>query len=824
MSEVHNKHVIVIVDAYTGGKYLVPAFQAIGYKVIHVESPFTPEYFYQDKELIRRRCDQTIIYNLNLNDLIETLAVNSIKAVIAGSEGGVELADALNEAFGLPFANEFALSCARRDKYVMQHTLELAGIASIKQVKASTSLELADWLSHIDDWPVVVKPLRSAGTDSVSICYSKEAALAAFDGIIGTQDLFGDTNTSVLCQEFLEGVEYVVNGIARNNHYFFTELYESKKRFVEGNPVYDEQILRYVNDECYAPLTEYTQLVCQALGIKNGAFHAEVMLTKRGPVLIEIGARVAGGADPYIIEEILGHSQISKLVEAVVRPAAFDANIEQQRQVKKEHHKKAAYVYMISSIKGTVKSNPLPDLQSIAGVVSAKYHFGVGDVQHKTVDLLTAPGVITVIGEDSKDLEAAIDEIRTREQAFYDKGLDAVCIGSSLDQDLTSLVEATQRTFPWYEQINPVDTKEPFTIKDLPFIDEKVLTQHYYHAEHDFESADAYLTSGTTSGKRKRILYAPSDQDIYLRQRKKIIQQFCGEGYKTACADLGTGHAASTAGEIFRLMGCETELIDFTRPIGEHIEVLNRFNPDIFFTMPMILDALIATEEMTAKPKKIIVLGDVASLAWQEKVATFFGISTDDILDLFGSIEIGSIAFFNHDIGRYQFDDYILPEVVDANILYPEAKYNGSGEILLLTSFARAYFPAVRFVTNDLIEGFECIEHQGKNIYTFQRCLGRYSGEFKHGEKINLADITTAIALHAPYKAYDLDDSQGGLVIRIADPDLSEQKKAAIKRELFRLNPDISEMVSSGLVGDIKVISVSEGEISCAVSKRRYKS
>ncbi|KUI97647.1 ATP-grasp domain-containing protein [Vibrio sp. MEBiC08052] len=822
MPEVYNKDVIVIVDAYTGGKYLINAFQSIGYKVIHVESQFTPDYFLQDQKFVRSQADKTITYDSKLDELVEVLKEYSIKAIIAGSEGAVELADTLNEAIGLTFSNDFSLSNARRDKYVMQQTLKQAGVPSIRQAKVSTKTELSNCLSDIADWPVVIKPLKSAGTDGVSICYSMKSAQEAFDHIIDKLDMFGQTNTSVLCQEFLEGVEYVVNGVARNNNYFFTELYESKKRFVDGNPVYDEQILRYVNDECYSSLTDYTQLACQALGIKNGAFHAEVMLTENGPVLIEVGARVAGGADPYIIEETLGHSQISKLVDAVIRPDFFFNSVVQQRNVNHCHHKQAAYVYMISPDEVFIKSELLPYIKNVPGVISAKYHYKVGDLQPKTVDLLTAPGVIMIIKEDYSSLMATIKEIRQIEKNFYELELHKGCDTST--NDLLSLVQETQEKFPWYTKLKAIDTKSQFTINDLPLIDEQVLTEHYYHVDHEFESADEYLTSGTTSGQRKRILYAPSDQEIYRKQRKKIIQQFCGLGYKTACADLGTGHAAATAGDIFHSMGCETKLIDFTRPINEHIEILNRFNPEIFFTMPMILDALIATGELTAKPKKIIVLGDVASFTWQEKVADFFDITTDDILDLLGSIEIGSIAFFNHDIGRYQFDDYIFPEVMDANSLYPEANYTGPGKILLLTSFARKFFPAIRFVTNDLIEDFQSVIHDGRTIYTFKRCLGRYSGEFKHGEKINLSDITAAIAMYSPYKAYDLDDSQGGLVIRIADSGLSEYQKEKIKSELFKRNPDIFEMISSGLVGDIEIIPVSEEEINCTVSKRRYKS
>lgn len=378
-------------------------------------------------------------------------------------------------------------------------------------------------------------------------------------------------------------------------------------------------------------------------------------------------------------------------------------------------------------------------------------------------------------------------------------------------------------TFPWYAQLLGDKQVDASRLETLPVITEELLTQHYYHAEHRLPGQyHSYLTSGTTSGKRKRILYSDNDQRIYLQQRMGIIRDFCGEGHVRACADLGTGHAAATAGEIFQAMGCEVELIDFTRPIEQHIEVLNRFKPDIFFTMPMILDCLIATGKLDFQPKRIIVLGDVASLAWQRKVADYFHIKPGQVLDLFGSIEIGSIAFFDHALGRYRFDPYLLPEVVPVQSLYPDAGYRGEGGILLLTSFAREYFPAVRFVTNDLIEGFAQETLEGRTVYTYQRCLGRFAGEFKHGEKINLSDISDAMAKNLPYHRYDLDDHDGGLVIRIAAASIPAQVSEAIKHDLLSRNPDIAQMIASGLVGDIRIQCVDAQEIAGNVSKRRY--
>lgn len=388
--------------------------------------------------------------------------------------------------------------------------------------------------------------------------------------------------------------------------------------------------------------------------------------------------------------------------------------------------------------------------------------------------------------------------------------------------NLDKLVKDTKNNFAWYESLFDKADCENIKISDLPLITDEILVDNYYHNDNNkLIDYYEYHTSGTSSKKRKRVLYSKNDQLIYLNQRQAIIQNFCGIGHKKAAADLGTGHAAATASEIFSRMGCQVTSIDFTRPIEEHLEILNGFEPDVLFTMPVILDNLLHTGRLAIAPKKIIILGDVATQEWQKYIASHFNISQNDILDVFGSIEIGSIAFYNHKLGRYQFDPYIVPECIHPSKLYVDTNYDGRGEILLLTSFAREYFPAIRFVTNDLIVGFEEIEIEGQSIYTFQRCLGRFSTEYKHGEKINLYDINEAVVKYAPNLRYDVNDNNGVLTIRIGG-DIDDEQIKMINRHIRNQNPDIDNMILSGLVPDIMIHTVDQSHISNNSCKRFY--
>ncbi|MCX2195170.1 hypothetical protein LD112_25295 [Pantoea agglomerans] len=199
MSILNNKEVIVIIDAWSGGKHLIPAFQALGYFCLHVQSTFLPEVFIADNQLAIARSDRHIVHDGNIETLLSQLQPYTIKAILAGSEGAVGLADCLNDALELTFSNQFELSAARRNKYLMQEQLALKGVASINQQLAGQSDELKQWLAGHAHWPVVLKPIQSAGTDGVFICHDLAQALQAFDAILAKKGFFLEVLTGKYC-------------------------------------------------------------------------------------------------------------------------------------------------------------------------------------------------------------------------------------------------------------------------------------------------------------------------------------------------------------------------------------------------------------------------------------------------------------------------------------------------------------------------------------------------------------------------------------------------------------------------------------------------
>ncbi len=246
---------------------------------------------------------------------------------------------------------------------------------------------------------------------------------------------------------------------------------------------------------------------------------------------------------------------------------------------------------------------------------------------------------------------------------------------SSLQQHLTRIVQM----HPGYGALLAREGVLPGTavLSELPLLTAEHLDAIYYNHELGTEKGlSVYHTSGTSTGVRKAIYYSDEDEAHYRMDKMSSYRAWLAAGslqIRRAFADVGTGHAASTAEAIFRGFGLHTASISFSLPIEEHVTRLESFRPDLLYTMPSILEAIAraAPKPASLGIRKIILVGEIASPAWQANMAARFGIEVCDILDTYGSIEVGAIASYSHEHGVYLFADGIHAETVRAEQLDP---------------------------------------------------------------------------------------------------------------------------------------------------------
>lgn len=368
--------------------------------------------------------------------------------------------------------------------------------------------------------------------------------------------------------------------------------------------------------------------------------------------------------------------------------------------------------------------------------------------------------------------------------------------------------------FPWYGSLLAAHVDgngQP------PLMQAAALEKHYYASPPGPASPFAfavYTTSGTSSGKRKQIGYSAEDEQRYIAIKAQLFREWLDSGedgdgpVRTALADMGTGHAAGTAADVFETIGISCESLSFRLPIESHIEKLGACKPDLLYTMPSILDRIVRAAGQPDRfgIRKLILVGEIATPAWQRNIARKLGIAETDILDTYGSIEIGTIAAYSSTIGRYVIADGLHAECVGAEELGESFEPLPDDEkVLVLTSFVRDAFPAVRYVTYDVVRDFRTIRIDGHERQTFAGIVKRIGPELKHGEKISLYDIEEAVLRYAGDAVIRVVVNDRKLKVILQSGTIVAAQLPAIRSEIEEQIADIGAMIRGGLLEGIEV-------------------
>ena len=330
----------VVVAGYTSGRLIAPELMARGVaknQIIHVHpAPSIPPIYQASFNathygtLLTRTRDSSSLNQEVLRQVRLAAGDRPILSVVAGSEPGVELADFLAFQLGPRGQNRYFLSHTRRDKADMQQRLANAGLAYIRGIRSSNWEEISRWVGtsrRRTPWPLVIKPLDSAGTQGVSIVANEAELRDAFLGLVGTENLFGQPIREILVQEYIEGEEIVINTMSLNGEHRIVESWLYHKSII--TTAYGTRVPMYVHDDLLSlnsprvqAVAGYAFDVLNALGFENGAGHLEIMLTSTGPVLVEAGARLGGGY-PLASRLASGRAPIDHFIDTIVAPNRF---------------------------------------------------------------------------------------------------------------------------------------------------------------------------------------------------------------------------------------------------------------------------------------------------------------------------------------------------------------------------------------------------------------------------------------------------------------------------------------------------------------------
>lgn len=403
----------VIVDPYSSGALFAPAFAAAGVPVVAVVSSPAPPAVYAAS--YRPEHFETILTATGgLEPLVERLRALRPRCVLPGCESGVELADVLAPRVVPDVANDPEKASARRHKGEMAAAVARAGLPIIRQLCTSDADEVEAWLcrSNLAGRDLVIKPPKSASTDGVTRVPRGEGFREVFHSMLGRPNRLGIVNDRLVVQEYVTGTEYVVDTFTYEGKHTVTDVCRYHK--VDNGPymaVYERMEWLSPKAPGIERLIGYTRGVLDAVGIRFGAAHVELMLTREGPRLIEIGARPHGGGQPRFCRVATGDSQVDRTVRYFARLGHVREGFGLRSHV--------LVVFLIVRTPGIVQNAEVfADMEALPSHHFSVIRFQNGDRLQPTRDLFGSLdlGFVVLAHADRSQVQADYHKIRDMER------------------------------------------------------------------------------------------------------------------------------------------------------------------------------------------------------------------------------------------------------------------------------------------------------------------------------------------------------------------------------------------------------------------------
>lgn len=338
---------VAVVDPFDAGFSLAQELTRRGYPCVSIQSSN------KLADEILAKCDPRLFREAirdgdNLDDTIAELQRLKVQAVLPGCETGVLCFDRISAAMHF-CSNGTELSEARRNKYLMGEAARKMGIPIVEQCATNDWEEILNWVRG-RKWPLVAKPPHSLASEDVCLCRNEDELANAFQHILNRRNLSGRLNHVVLVQELLEGTQYVLDTVSRDGQHFLAGVWQY------GRPEFASELLeaargepwpqsiehlswedinyaaigsnskqiRPGDDSVAASLFFYAAQVLDALRIRHGPAHFELMWTPNGIRLVEVGARIHGAPSTHWMCRVCtGTSQVDQTVDLYLDPSRF---------------------------------------------------------------------------------------------------------------------------------------------------------------------------------------------------------------------------------------------------------------------------------------------------------------------------------------------------------------------------------------------------------------------------------------------------------------------------------------------------------------------
>src|SRR5262245_46673409 len=222
-----------------------------------------------------------------------------IDGVIAVGDRPLVIAARAMKALGLSWHPRSAAAVARNKRAAREHFIG-AGLPTPAFIEGTPNDDPEHFLPV--GFPMVVKPLALSGSRGVMRVDNErglETALSRIRELLAAADIRAerhDAHKSVLAEEFIDGVEFAVEGLMNRGTLDVLAIFDKPDPL--NGPFFEETI--YVTPTTATPdvqaeIARAIGVAIAALGLYHGPVHAECRVNRRGVFVLEVAARPIGG-------------------------------------------------------------------------------------------------------------------------------------------------------------------------------------------------------------------------------------------------------------------------------------------------------------------------------------------------------------------------------------------------------------------------------------------------------------------------------------------------------------------------------------------------
>lgn len=377
------------------GLLQVPAIKKakeMGHYVISVDRDRgAPGFVFADKSL-----------EISTNDIdrvIEAAAENDIDAILTlATDLPVRTVAAVVERLGL-VGISVDTAFKATNKILMREALRENNVPVPNFYKCTSKEEFLDAVKQIGG-KCVCKPADSSGSRGVRMLSHCDSDEMLSDAYYYSREYA--TGGEVIVEEFMEGPEVSVESIISDDEVFTLAVTD---KITTGPPFFVEIGHSQPSQLSSSALMEIGKIAIAAiktLGICNSAAHTEIIVTDKGPRIVEIGARMGGD---HIATHLVPLSTGIDMVKSCIEIALGETpNIEQV------FHKGSAIGYLMSPVGRISRIEGVQQAKGMSGVKCVYINKTIGEYSTTVRNSADRTGYIIAQAENVSDAIKVCEE------------------------------------------------------------------------------------------------------------------------------------------------------------------------------------------------------------------------------------------------------------------------------------------------------------------------------------------------------------------------------------------------------------------------------